>query len=117
MRFTVVIGLAVLVGSAASPLAGQRVAAAPVPPASCQGPFAQARTPSPGSGGDDLRGAAASGPGDEWAVGRRSTSEGYQNLILHNGGHGWAEVPKPGPVSTFSAPTPASASGPAAPRA
>src|SRR5215475_7135006 len=97
MRFTVVIGLAVLVGSAASPLAGQRVAAAPVPPASCQEPFAQARTPSPGSGGDDLRGAAASGPGDEWAVGRRSTSEGYQNLILHNGGHGWSEIPPPTP--------------------
>jgi len=113
MRFTVVIGLAVLVGSAASPLAGQRVAAAPVPPASCTEPFAQARTPSPGSGGDDLRGAAASGPGDEWAVGRRSTSEGYQNLILHNGGHGWSEIPPPDPVSTFSVLTSVSASGPA----
>src|SRR5262249_46650850 len=83
MRFTVVIGLAVLAGSAASPLAGQRGAAAPVPPASCKGPCAQARTPSPGSGGDDLRGAAASGPGDEWAVGRRSTMRSKTSRRRH----------------------------------
>jgi hypothetical protein len=48
-----------------------------------------------------------------WSVGRQFTGGAYQNLVLHNGGHGWSVVPAPDPgPGSDNQLTAVSASGP-----
>jgi hypothetical protein len=115
MRFAAIIGVFVLAGPVAAGLTGPRAAPAPLAAAAhCTGPFARVPSPSPGQGDNIQFATAASGADDMWSVGRQLTGNDYQNLILHNGGHGWSVVPAPNPgPGSFDQLTAVSASGPA----
>jgi hypothetical protein len=112
MRLMGFVGLIALAGSIVPGLAGQHEVPAAAATASCTGPFTQVSTPSPGSTDDILFGTATAGAHGLWAVGRQSTTAGYQNLILFDGGHGWTQVASPDPGTIQDELTAVSASGP-----
>ena len=114
MRFKGFLGLIALAGSIVPGLTGQPKVSAATATAGCTGPFTQVASPSPGSMDNILNSTAKAGAHGLWAVGRRSIPpRGLQNLIMFDGGHGWAQVASPDPGTIQDELTAVSASGPA----
>jgi hypothetical protein len=114
MRLMGFLGLIALAGSVVPGLAGQHEVPAAAATSACTGPFTQVPSPSPGTTQDILNSTATAGAHGQWAVGRQTAPGGeLQNLIMFDGGHGWAQVASPDPGTVQNELTAVSASGPA----